>query len=353
MSLLLEAIRALVLGGMVAPLGQDEEGDKVMQLVATKLKGLLEHSDPNCGGFFFFNSKFFFNILKQMYSPMNPLPREFYVVKGLGLDTLDKLLHIRPELGPYFTSLVLTFLEDPDPSIRTQCLDLFSHLTHRDNFMDMIQRLMGHAMVPEPLDASTESLLFATDGEYRSRVALRILDMMEKDTYGNVEDFEWALNILLELSLVPDLEGRGVGQGVARVMVDLCVRVQELRPFAVQTFVKLIEEPSLAEKVQAREVVAAAAWICGEYISVLDRVSLSLLLSFTHPQTLKSHPPETLAIHLQASLKVFVSWINTRELQVSEFERGFEEYVKSLEMFTSSPDLEVRERVNIVFFSGL
>ena len=48
MSLLLEAIRALVLGGMVKPLGQDEEADKVMQLIATKLKGLLEHPDPNC-----------------------------------------------------------------------------------------------------------------------------------------------------------------------------------------------------------------------------------------------------------------------------------------------------------------
>ena len=67
------------------------------------------------------------------------------------------------------------------------------------------------------------------------------------------------------------MEGTKHGSLIAQQMLDVAVRVQSIRHFAVSQMALLIENAQLllAGSVQQRsnisEVLLAASWICGEY----------------------------------------------------------------------------------------
>lgn len=122
-----------------------------------------------------------------------------------------------------------------------------------------------------PSDApqgSTESLIVsAHDPIYRDGVAHRILDMVIEDTYSNVQDFEWVVSILFELGSLPDLT---VGPRISNVLLDLCVRVPDLRPYTVNAAVKILtltDDPKKERNAKRADgdILYASSWIVGEY----------------------------------------------------------------------------------------
>ena len=79
-----------MLPGQRDPVATEEEDARVLELVASKMKVLLAHEDPN--------------------------------IKCLSLDLLSKLLVLRPELARLYSDTVLASLEEVDE--RTRCIAL-------------------------------------------------------------------------------------------------------------------------------------------------------------------------------------------------------------------------------------
>jgi hypothetical protein len=137
-----------------------------------------------------------------------------------------------------------------------------------DNFGEIVQRLMLQVKPSDVPQGSTESLIVsAHDPAYRDNVAHRILDMVIEDTYSHVQDFEWVVSVLLELGSLSELT---VGPRISNVLLDLCVRVPDLRPYTVNAVVKVLylhddfSKESNAKKVHG-DLLYAASWIVGEY----------------------------------------------------------------------------------------
>ena len=65
------------------------------------------------------------------------------------------------------------------------------------------------------------------------------------------------------------IEGTHHGQLIASQMLDVAIRVQAIRPFAVSQMAILLENAHLLANNSRRdgicEVLYAAAWICGEF----------------------------------------------------------------------------------------
>lgn len=70
------------------------------------------------------------------------------------------------------------------------------------------------------------------------------------------------VSVLVELTRV---EGTKHGQLIAEQMLDVAVRVQSVRHFAISQMALLIENAHLLYRSSMCEVLYAAAWICGEY----------------------------------------------------------------------------------------
>ena len=118
--------------------------------------------------------------------------------------------------------------------------------------------------LPPSATATTSTTLTAA---YRLEVAQRIISMCSRDGYENVTDFEWYLSVLVDLAYVSNVGG--VGETIRAQLVDVCVRVRAVRPFAVGVMGKLLNDEGMLENCREEtgcsEVLWAAAWICGEY----------------------------------------------------------------------------------------
>jgi len=90
--------------------------------------------------------------------------------------------------------------------------------------------------------------------------------MIAYDTYTNVEDFEWVISVLVDVSYVSAVN---VGEEVREMLLDVVGRVRSVRGFAVGVVEKVLGDEELRER--GREgtgedgLIEAAIWICGEY----------------------------------------------------------------------------------------
>ena len=88
--------------------------------------------------------------------------------------------------------------------------------------------------------------------------------------YDNVTDFEWYISVLVDLAYVSRAP---VGALIRDQMVDVAVRVRQVRRYAVQLAMKLLADETFVgadegldrEGEGCQEVLWAAAWICGEF----------------------------------------------------------------------------------------
>lgn len=116
-----------------------------------------------------------------------------------------------------------------------------------------------------PVTSPTQSSV-----SYRTVLAQRILNLCGDDLYARVEDFEWYVSVLIDLAYVARAP---VGALIRDQLVDIAVRVQQVRRYAVQVCMRLLEDENFssesggteAEGTGCQEVLWAAAWICGEY----------------------------------------------------------------------------------------
>jgi hypothetical protein len=104
-------------------------------------------------------------------------------------------------------------------------------------------------------------------------VIAKILFMCRKEKYSLVSDFAWYTSVLLELAVMP---GSRHGAEVADQLIEVALRVDTVRPYAVETMLRMLLNEQLVmghARATVSEVLKAAAWVVGEYCEIVSRIS--------------------------------------------------------------------------------
>ncbi|KAL7271800.1 AP-3 complex subunit delta [Rhizina undulata] len=372
MSLLYECINGLISGGLLAGIQETDEGEELASVCVTKLRGFLVEGDSN--------------------------------LKYVGLLALTKLVGTHAHLVAMHQDVILDCIDDADISIRYRALELVVGMVDSDSLPDVVGRLMRQL---KPAANMTEEEFVELEGvagdgseedmeeevmhsrrkqkretvalelpeDYKRAVIERIIEMCARDMYANVGDFEWYLDVLVQLvRYAPPIrtsavaEGReeedveeyeddeeegkerDVGEAIGRELRNIAIRVKSVTAEAVRCAEMLVARRDgmfPAAGGGGKRVLCAAGFIVGEYSSLLTDPS-EAITSLLHPSSL-TLPPDILAIYIQAIPKVYacltgsemVSWTPSRK---STLILLTDRIVKFLEPLSTSPNLEVQER---------
>lgn len=321
-------------------------------------------------------------------------------VKYVALLAFTKIVTSHPQLVSLHQDVIMECIDDPDISIRTRALELVVGMVDANNLIPIVERLLRQLREATPesfadnpnngrgmhagitptgeLDEeeAAESLRRnekrsgqppPLPEDYRISVIEKILDMCSRETYANINDFEWYIGVLVELVrhcptrsqdsnefTTPDSSRTktGVADTIGRELVNVAVRVKSVRPEATAAAQSLVlverrQDMFPASGSVTQSVLASAAWIAGEYADLLPDPS-TVLTSLLHSSN--THlPSSVLSVYLQAIPKVFVrltsnerqSWTPARKSTVTLL---MARIIHFLEPLVMHPNLEVQER---------
>ncbi|KAF3915908.1 hypothetical protein AA313_de0204386 [Arthrobotrys entomopaga] len=289
MSLLYECINGLISGGLLTNLVGTSDGEDLATLCVNKLRGFLVEGDSN--------------------------------LKYVALLALTKLTKTHGYLVAAEKDVILECIDDEDVSIRLRALELVVGMVDVEILQQVVGRLLRQLkpMSQQELEAEErkereqEYEFDDEDGEeelttkavpegrrvgavslpddYKDGVIRRILEMCSKDTYANMPDFEWYIDVLVQLVRYcpgeitkcgggglddEDFEeafmaGSGkvdVGEEIGRELRNVAVRVKTVRRQATEAAELLVGRSSTMFPVSGgggRRVLLAAAWLVGEF----------------------------------------------------------------------------------------
>lgn len=372
MSLLYECINGLISGGLLAGIQGTDEGEDLASVCVTKLRGFLVIGDSN--------------------------------LKYVGLLALTKLVATHAHLVAEHQDVILDCIDDTDISIRYRALELVVGMVNSDSLPEVVGRLIrqlkpaanrGEEEYVELEGAADESeeedmeedvmrggkrkgqlVLLELPEAYKRTVIKRIIEMCSRDLYVNVGDFEWYLDVLVQLvryappvssladgELQDDSEDfdededdteaekeKDVGEEIGRELRNVAIRVRSVRAEAVRYAEMLIGRHDgmfPAAGGGGKRALGAAAWIAGEFSSLLtdSQEALNSLLHSSSPLL----PPDILAIFIQAIPKVYAAitgsentpWTPARKSTVTLLTARV---ITFFEPLAISPNLEVQER---------
>ncbi|PBP25158.1 AP-3 complex subunit delta [Diplocarpon rosae] len=352
MSLLYECINGIIQGGILESSDDSVGGDEIATLCVSKLR-----------------------------------------VKYVALLAFNKIVVTHPHLVAEQEDVIMECIDSADISIRQRALDLVVGMVNSDNLMSIVGRLMRQlktsrsataeelhprAVPIEPAaDSDDESPEAAIKNkkegseapmlpdDYKIDVITRILEMCSRNSYGNLADFDWYIDVLIQLvrnapapcsSMSSDVVNVGVrgfpdvseliGNELRTVAVKVkAIRVQATRA-AESILISTFNDPSTPLHAGSG-VLRPVAWICGEYASCLASPddALTALLHLTKGSTAE----QALVVYLQALPKIFslisgdeeTSWTPERKTMVSLL---MARIIHALETLAMHPDLEVQER---------
>ncbi|KAI8896476.1 Clathrin/coatomer adaptor, adaptin-like protein [Globomyces pollinis-pini] len=301
MSVVYECIQTLIVGGIIE--ADQSEDDSLARLCVSKLKIFLEQSDQN--------------------------------LKYLGLFALGKLLKVRPKAVAEHRDIILKCLEDGDVSIRMRSVELISGLVNNKTLFGIVKRLLVH------LSGYDSTNLLSDEVEYRSLVAKTIIAACSNDLYKHLDNFEWYIEVLIDLTHFP---GLNVGHLVRDQLIDLCVRVKDIRSFSIQKLIPLLSDTKVIASVNQPynmcQVLEAAAWICGEYFN--EEIETQLLLETLLSSNISVLPSSVQVVFLFSFFKIFTKFPKT----VTTIQ--LEAHMMQLDIFIKSPDIEVQDRASLV-----
>lgn len=251
-------------------------------------------------------------------------------LKYLGLLAMSKILKTHPKSVQAHKDLILACLDDKDESIRLRALDLLYGMVSKKNLMEIVKRLLGHM---ERAEGST----------YRDELLFKVIEICSQSSYQYVTNFEWYLTVLVELIQLE--AGSKHGSVIATQLLDVSIRVQAVRPFAVTEMTNLLDNFNISTQSSSMyEVLYAAAWIVGEFSNELDdpERALGILL---RPRSVPGHIK---SVFVQNIVKLFTRLITTclENQDINGIIRLCEQVHVKLQDFSSSSDIEVQERAN-------
>jgi AP-3 complex subunit delta-1 len=366
MSLLYECINGIIQGGIMEVAGGTTEGDEVARLCVSKLRAMLVvQGDPN--------------------------------LRYVALLSFAKITASHADLVADHQDVILECIDDADISIRTRALDLVVDMVNASNLQMVVERLLkqlktaGKASPVNELEndrAAHEGVIPMADDDdegttmsikkndnksdqppplpedYRQSVIERILEMCSRQSYANMDDFEWYIAVLVELvkQCPSTTAGGNTGtQGLPKLTMadaigdelrNVAVRVKGVRPEAAAAAQSLLlldnREENFAQATEsAQNVLAAAAFIAGEYSAMLPDPA-AVLASLVHSSSIQL-PTHALASYIQAIPKVFATLTSDEQIPWTESRRAeivllVARITHFLEPLNLHPNLEIQER---------
>lgn len=244
-------------------------------------------------------------------------------LKYLGLLAMSKILKTHPKSVQAHKDLVLTCLEDKDESIRLRALDLLYGMVSKKNLMDIVRRLLVN-VTQNPLG-----------NKYRDELIVKIIDICSQNDYALITNFEWYISVMVDLARVDG--GTEHGSLIAIQLLDVAIRVETIRPYATSQMSVLLENSEMfSSNTPVCEVLAAAAWIVGEFSEHLadkKKVLFSLVPDTRFPLHI-----ETAFLHNAAKIYSEIQG------QMSEDEKI--KLADKLQVYVNTDDIEVQERAS-------
>jgi AP-3 complex subunit delta-1 len=304
-----------------------------------------------------------------------------------------------PHLVSQQQDVILECIDDPDISIRMRALDLVVGMVNTENLTAIVGRLMrqlrnapiassaddpandrsrltGVTPYADSDDEDAEESLRPQEQksdqppplpeDYRINVIRRVLEMCSRDTYANITDFEWYIDVLVQLVRVsPATKSTSaaeyddetdyaddIGRGIGRELQNVAVRVKSARSEAVDAAQSLVlvdrrDQMFPSSGNGGQGVLEYAGWLVGEYANYLTSPE-GTMTSLMHPLSLHLSS-RTLAVYLQSVPKVFasmsgndqVSWTPERKTLMTLL---MARIIHFLEPLSTHPSLEVQER---------
>ncbi|CAI7599040.1 unnamed protein product [Penicillium pancosmium] len=357
MSLLYECINGIIQGGILDGEDNLQERDEVASLCVGKLRGMIViDSDPN--------------------------------LKYVALLALNRIVTTHPSLVSVQQDVIMECLDDADISIRLQALELAAGMVTSDTLQEVVNRLVEQLRFA-PLSASADAPGVADEdfeennaptistetvkvlpNDYRTEVVHRILDICSQNNYSEIEDFEWYVNILVQLvGLLPLAETDdywnapqpGQAQDFSSIKTSVAFRIgSEIRNIAVRVKGVRMEACRAAESLLlidnrpllfpvgssvGDDVLGPVSWVVGEYAEYLRSPSRTLQSLIDGGNV--SLPAKSLQLFLQAIPKVFIQAnrdCEGRDSWRSEMSLLLARVVEFLESLAAHPDLDVQER---------
>lgn len=226
---------------------------------------------------------------------------------------------------------VLTSIEESDVTARRVALQLLDRIVNPSNFQEAVQRLLEFSRKAMPNDEFIGT----------------ILSMAARDRYALVEDFAWYLLILGEIGRNMD---SSYGSTVAEQFVDICVRVPQVRPYAVTLALSLLDAPAEAENTLSlcTPMVGACAWLLGEYNGEMEKPSEAQFLSgakvLLTSRSLQVLDAATQTQCIWAATKLYLSAPEHAPAAVPELHELLNSHLPS---FVRSTHLDVSERATL------
>lgn len=359
MSLLYECIDGIIQGGILDSSDPSSGGYEIATLCVGKLRGMIMvEGDPN--------------------------------LKYVALLAFNKIVRSHPYLVAQQEDVIMDCIDSADMSIRLRALDLVVGMVSSENLASVVGRLMrqlrtsptaaesdqlpddGARKIEPMADSDDEDLEEKSRPEkrfdsspplpedYKIDVIGRILDMCSIDNYENLVDFDWYIDVLVQLlrnAPIPRPESRTgnskcqeISERIGDELRTVAVKVKSIRPIATQAAESILianYTETLAKTGSTTPALRAIVWIIGEYSSYLSSPDRALTALLQISKALM--PVGQLVICLQAIPKVFAliagdenePWNPERKIMMS---LSMGRIIHALEPMATHPDLEVQER---------
>jgi len=268
-------------------------------------------------------------------------------LKYLGLVGFVQLMRSHPRTVVEHKELVLSCLSDDDVTIRMRALELLTGMVTKRNMEELVHKLLRFVLLSE--------------GTYRDELISKIIFMCSRNKYEFLTDFAWYLSVLVDLATV---QGSFHGKNVADQLIDVTVRVEPVRVFAVESMIGLLTNVKLMlgqGQSTIAEVLFASAWIIGEYAHLIKALSKREVAEgetrvvprhepfrkvvdlLTHPRA-TNLPPHVQIVYMQNALKVFTAALRVSE--DGEVAAMLDLLRLRMHVFMQSIHVEVQERAS-------
>ncbi|PON99255.1 Adaptor protein complex AP-3, delta subunit [Trema orientale] len=188
--------------------------------------------------------------------------------------------------------VVIKFLSDLDPNIKLESLHLVMAMVSENNVVEISRVLLNYALKSDP--------------EFCNEILGSILSTCCRNVYEIIIDFDWYVSLLGEMSRIPHCQK---GDEIENQLIDIGLRVKDVRPELVQVGRGLLIDPALLGNPFLHKILSAAAWVSGEYVE-FSRNPLELMEALLQPRT-GLLPPSIRAVYIQSAFKVLVFCIHS------------------------------------------
>lgn len=206
-------------------------------------------------------------------------------LKYLGLQALAAIAPMSSNAVVQNKEVVIKSLSDEDVNIKFEALRLVMAMVSEDNVAEICRVLINYALKSDP--------------EFCNEILGSILSTCSRNYYEIIVDFDWYVSLLGEMARVPHCQK---GEEIENQLVDIGMRVRDVRPELVRVGRDLLIDPALLGNPSIHRILSAAAWVSGEYVEFCKN-PFELMEALLQPRT-NLLPPSVRAVYIHSAFKV-------------------------------------------------